>query len=34
MKNMEELLSRFNDIQNLPVSEEMLGAYLEGTLRG
>lgn len=34
MKNMEELLSRFNDIQNLPVSEEMLGAYLEGTLQG
>lgn len=31
MKNMEELLSRFNDIQDIPVSEEILGAYIEGT---
>lgn len=33
MKSMDELLSRFNDIQDLSVSEEMLGAYLEGTLQ-
>ena len=33
MKSMDELLSRFNDIQDLPVSEEMLGAYVEGTLQ-
>lgn len=32
MKNIDELLSRFNDIQDLPVSEEMIGAYAEGTL--
>lgn len=34
MKSVEELISRFNDIQDLPVSEEMLGAYVEGTLHG
>ena len=34
MKSLEELISRFNDIQDLPVSEEMLGAYAEGTLQG
>lgn len=28
----EELLSKFDRIQDLPVSEEMLGAYLEGNL--
>lgn len=28
----EELMSKFDRIQDLPVSEEMLGAYLEGTL--
>lgn len=28
----DELLSKFNRIQDLPVSEEMLGAYLEGNL--
>ena len=32
MKSLEELMSRFNDIQDLPVSEEMLGAYLENDL--
>lgn len=32
MKSMDELLSRFNDIQDLPVSEEMIGAYSEGNL--
>lgn len=28
----EELLNKFDRIQDLPVSEEMLGAYLEGNL--
>lgn len=28
----EELLAKFDRIQDLPVSEEMLGAYLEGNL--
>ena len=30
----EELLSKFNRIEDLPVSEEMLGAYMEGNLHG
>jgi len=34
MIDYNELISRFNDIQDLPVSEEMLGAYCEGTLDG
>lgn len=29
MKNYDDLMNRFDDIQDLPVSEEMLGAYLE-----
>jgi len=32
MKDYNELVSRFDDIQDLPVSEEQLGAYLEGNL--
>lgn len=32
MKSLDELISRFNDIQNLPVTEELLGAYLDGKL--
>ena len=28
----DELLDKFDKIQDLPVSEEMLGAYLEGNL--
>lgn len=32
MKSLDELISRFNDIQNLPVSEELLGAYIDGKL--
>lgn len=28
----DELLNKFDRIEDLPVSEEMLGAYLEGTL--
>lgn len=32
MKDYGDLISRFDDIQDLPVSEEMLGAYLEGNL--
>lgn len=32
MKSQEELLSQFENIQDLPVSEETLGAYLEGNL--
>lgn len=30
----EELLNKFDRIQDLPVSEEMLGAYIEGNLSG
>lgn len=30
----DKLLDKFNRIQDLSVSEEMLGAYLEGTLQG
>lgn len=32
MKTMEELKARFASIQDLPVSEEMIGAYIEGNL--
>ncbi len=32
MKKYEDIISRFDDIQELSVSEEMLGAYLEGNL--
>lgn len=28
----DELLNKFNRIENLPISEEMLGAYMEGNL--
>ena len=34
MKDINELLSQFDDVQDLPVSEEMLGAYIEGNLDG
>lgn len=34
MKSLDELISCFNDIQDLSVSEEMLGAYMEGKLDG
>lgn len=34
MKNYDDIINRFDDIQDLPVSEEMLGAYMEGNLRG
>lgn len=34
MKTMEELKARFASIQDLPVSEEMIGAYIEGNLNG
>lgn len=34
MKDINELLQKFEDIQDLPVSEEMLGAYMEGKLVG
>lgn len=27
-------INRFDDLQDLPISEEMLGAYLEGNLHG
>ena len=30
MKDLNDLLLQFEDIQELPVSEEMIGAYLEG----
>lgn len=32
MKNYDDIIDRFNDIQELSVSEEMLGAYIEGNL--
>lgn len=32
MKDYDDLISRFGEIQDLPVSEELLGAYLEGNL--
>lgn len=32
MKDIHELLNEFESIQDLPVSEEMLGAYIEGNL--
>lgn len=32
MKNIEELFSRFGNLHDLPVSEEVLGAYVEGNL--
>lgn len=34
MKDINELMSQFDDLQDLPVSEEMLGAYIEGNLDG
>lgn len=34
MKDINDLLSQFDDLQDLPVSEEMLGAYIEGNLNG
>lgn len=34
MKNYDDIINRFDDIPNLPVSEEMLGAYLDGNLEG
>lgn len=30
--NYDDIIRRFDDIQDLPVSEEMLGAYFEGSL--
>lgn len=32
MKNYDEIIARIEKLQDLPVSEEMLGAYVEGTL--
>lgn len=32
MKNYDDLINRFEDIQDLAVSEEMLGAYIEDNL--
>lgn len=34
MKSYDDIINRFDDIPNLPVSEEMLGAYLDGNLEG
>lgn len=34
MKDIKELLQQFGDIQELPISEEVVGAYLEGNLGG
>lgn len=32
--NNDNLFAKFNSIEDLPVSEELLGAYAEGNLRG
>lgn len=32
MKNYDELIQRFDDIPQMPVSDEVIGAYLEGNL--
>ena len=32
MKDLKDLLRQFEDIQELPISEEVLGAYMEGRL--
>ena len=32
MKDLKELLQQFEDIQELPISEEVVGAYMEGRL--
>lgn len=34
MKDLNELLQQFDDIQELPISEETVGAYIEGNLAG
>ena len=34
MKDLNDLLQQFDDIQELPVSEETVGAYVEGNLAG
>ena len=34
MKDLKEILQEFDGIQELPVSEEIIGAYLEGNLVG
>lgn len=34
MKDLNEIIQQFNDIQDLPISEEIIGAYLEGNLAG
>lgn len=34
MKDLNDLILQFDDLQDLPVSEELLGAYLEHTLTG
>lgn len=34
MKDINEIIKQFDNIKELPVSEEMLGAYMEGNLDG
>ena len=34
MKDLNEIIQQFNDVQDLPISEEIIGAYLEGNLAG
>ena len=34
MKDLNDLLQQFDDLQELPVSEETVGAYMEGNLGG
>lgn len=34
MKDLNDIIQQFNDVQDLPISEEIIGAYLEGNLAG
>lgn len=34
MKDLNELLQQFDDIQEFPINEEIVGAYVEGNLAG
>lgn len=34
MKDLKEILGQFKDVQQNPISEELLGAYIEGKLSG
>lgn len=34
MKDLNDIIQQFNDVHDLPISEEIIGAYLEGNLAG